>query len=97
MTWPHLSQLIVVGGRWECLVDCAEVNPDVRQRLPVRELDAAGDQASAFPSFHLQAASKVSGVRRQDGHALNKLAWRRRNPGQGVKRTYRPLAPTAGT
>lgn len=44
-----------------------------------------------------EAASQVSGVRRQDGHALNKIAWRRRNPGQVVKRTYRPLAPTAGT
>ena len=42
-----------------------------------------------------EAASQVSGARRQDGRALNKLAWRRRNPGQLVKKKYRRLAATA--
>ncbi|XP_043197408.1 uncharacterized protein LOC122388524 [Amphibalanus amphitrite] len=42
-----------------------------------------------------EAAGQVRGARRQDGHALNKLAWRRRNPGQVVKKKYRPVKTTA--
>ena len=42
-----------------------------------------------------EAAGQVRGARRQDGHALNKLAWTRRNPGQVVKKKYRPVKTTA--
>ena len=90
-------------------LDRAALEPPLTKRLTSEQLEELLEQSlkTGLPC-HTQsteravkatteAASQVSGGRRQDSHALNKLARRRRNPAQVVKRTYRTLVPTAAT
>ena len=90
-------------------LDHAELEPPLTKHLSSEQLEELLEQPlkTGLPchtqstertvKVMTEAAGQVSGVRRQDGHALNKLAWRRRNPGQLVRKRYRPLAPITGT